>query len=420
MAVKQDYIDACVAAGVGPVEFEGSFFMRSHDDLPSVAQDVYDGKIAEPPSEYWDLLLGQLEAVYCECGAALGSRCEWAGHARDTVLIEWIPPNQRRLANVEVCGMGEYPSNGASRLRVEKTCAALIEEQDPQCTQRMNYVSGAWGEYVSARDPRMWSTVVDPAEPECGIPGETCEWVRADGYYSSYDDRHYAEACTRCAALRHTCREDDTGDCVAHRWVMRYSAPMTGSFRELARDASWVPHQDVLEALDGTYAQRKIARAAVLAWLEARAARDTRPVQAGDAARWYYEYGWHLSCGGGDVQHSDVLSFDEAADPNYTRAALAELVLAHDPDLTLTPDEATALACRAAEIAKAASEIADMLGLAREAWKAGDVRQCLASLAAARRAEAEHGDSPDADRLGCVLLTQRVYDLLVVRGGGEL
>lgn len=71
-----------------------------------------------------------MKSVHCECGTALGVRCEWAGPKAETVLVEWMP-EQHRDSHTKARNAGTYPHNGAYRLRVERTiCASILTEDE--------------------------------------------------------------------------------------------------------------------------------------------------------------------------------------------------------------------------------------------------------------------------------------------------
>jgi hypothetical protein len=47
------------------------------------------------------------------------------------VIVEWMPECLRD-SHIFGGSRGRYPHNGAHRLRVEKSCADLLIEQDPE------------------------------------------------------------------------------------------------------------------------------------------------------------------------------------------------------------------------------------------------------------------------------------------------
>lgn len=67
--------------------------------------------------------------VRCECGEWSGARCQWEGPRAETVVVEWMP-EQHRGSHVQSGNRGRYPLNGASRIRVERSCAERIIECD--------------------------------------------------------------------------------------------------------------------------------------------------------------------------------------------------------------------------------------------------------------------------------------------------
>lgn len=72
--------------------------------------------------------------VHCECGRITGTRCEWSGPRGETVLLEWMP-EQHRASHTAAGNHGSYPANGAERLRVERSCADSINNNDPDWTR---------------------------------------------------------------------------------------------------------------------------------------------------------------------------------------------------------------------------------------------------------------------------------------------
>lgn len=65
---------------------------------------------------------GDPDHVHCECGEFDGGSCEWWGPPRETVVVEYMPPEHR--ASHEAAGnAGVYPHNGAVRIRCERSCA---------------------------------------------------------------------------------------------------------------------------------------------------------------------------------------------------------------------------------------------------------------------------------------------------------
>lgn len=67
--------------------------------------------------------------VHCECGEASGVACEWTGPSAETVVVEWMPLHLR-ASHDAAGGSGVYPYNGSVRLRVERTCAERMAEDD--------------------------------------------------------------------------------------------------------------------------------------------------------------------------------------------------------------------------------------------------------------------------------------------------
>lgn len=69
------------------------------------------------------------DKVRCECGEWSGEACLWSGPASDTVLVEYMPA-QHRASHDAAGNCGAWPYNGASRIRVERSCADLMVEHD--------------------------------------------------------------------------------------------------------------------------------------------------------------------------------------------------------------------------------------------------------------------------------------------------
>ena len=72
-----------------------------------------------------------LADVPCQCGQWSGEPCQWSGSKNETVVVEFMPEHLR--ASHEAAGnSGSYPGNGAVRVRVEASCAALMAKTDGQ------------------------------------------------------------------------------------------------------------------------------------------------------------------------------------------------------------------------------------------------------------------------------------------------
>lgn len=68
------------------------------------------------------------QAPACESGTATGEPCAWDGDADDLVTVEWMPEHLR--ASHEAAGnWGEYPYNGAERLRCCPACAEMLQAE---------------------------------------------------------------------------------------------------------------------------------------------------------------------------------------------------------------------------------------------------------------------------------------------------
>ena len=70
-------------------------------------------------------------SVKCQCGQWSGEPCQWSGPKSKTMVVEFMPEHLR--ASHEAAGnSGNYPHNGAVRVRVEESCAALMAKTDGQ------------------------------------------------------------------------------------------------------------------------------------------------------------------------------------------------------------------------------------------------------------------------------------------------
>lgn len=67
----------------------------------------------------------------CQCGRWTGDPCEWDGPREQMVVVEWMPI-YLRASHVAAGGRGEWPHNGAERIRVSHACAATMVEYDPE------------------------------------------------------------------------------------------------------------------------------------------------------------------------------------------------------------------------------------------------------------------------------------------------
>jgi len=75
------------------------------------------------------------ETVRCGCGEWTGERCEWVGAPSDTVVVEYMPA-YLRASHEAAKNHGSYPANGAVRVRVERSCADMLleDEGDHSCS----------------------------------------------------------------------------------------------------------------------------------------------------------------------------------------------------------------------------------------------------------------------------------------------
>lgn len=69
--------------------------------------------------------------IECGCGEWTGEKCAWSGPKSETVVVEYMP-EFIRASHKAAGNSGSYPHNGAVRVRVEKSCADLITESEPE------------------------------------------------------------------------------------------------------------------------------------------------------------------------------------------------------------------------------------------------------------------------------------------------
>jgi hypothetical protein len=69
--------------------------------------------------------------VQCECGLGTGDPCGWEGERSETVLVEYMPVWLRE-SHRDAGNVGEYPYNGAVRLRCEQSCAERLREDSDE------------------------------------------------------------------------------------------------------------------------------------------------------------------------------------------------------------------------------------------------------------------------------------------------
>lgn len=66
----------------------------------------------------------------CECGAWSGEACYWSGPIDETVVVEYMPEHLR-ASHLAAGDRGQWPQNGAVRIRVERSCAETMIGLDP-------------------------------------------------------------------------------------------------------------------------------------------------------------------------------------------------------------------------------------------------------------------------------------------------
>lgn len=105
----------------------------------------------------------QAEAPACESGTATGEPCAWDGDADDLVTVEWMPEHLR--SSHEAAGnWGEYPHNGAERLRCCPGCAEMLQaEQDEQDERHEVMIRNARhaevGDTIGGSDGNAWKII---------------------------------------------------------------------------------------------------------------------------------------------------------------------------------------------------------------------------------------------------------------------
>ena len=78
--------------------------------------------------------------IKCNCGEWSGEACSWSGTKADTVLVDFMPESFR-ASHVAAGNCGNFPANGASRIRVAMSCADFMFAHD-----------GEWCVKVARRD----------------------------------------------------------------------------------------------------------------------------------------------------------------------------------------------------------------------------------------------------------------------------
>jgi hypothetical protein len=76
-------------------------------------------------------------SVHCECGEAMGERCNWTGQSDETVVIDWMPEHLRE-SHRAAGNSGSYPHNGALRLQVHRDCAQNLLRHDGEWTTMLS------------------------------------------------------------------------------------------------------------------------------------------------------------------------------------------------------------------------------------------------------------------------------------------
>jgi len=64
----------------------------------------------------------------CESGTATGEPCAWTGDADDLETVDWMPEHLRS-SHEAAKNWGEYPYNGAERLRCCPACAKMLQAE---------------------------------------------------------------------------------------------------------------------------------------------------------------------------------------------------------------------------------------------------------------------------------------------------
>ena len=62
---------------------------------------------------------------HCQCGKITGVACTWYGPTIEMVVLEWMP-HHLRASHAAAKNSGVYPTNGAERIAVERSCAEAL------------------------------------------------------------------------------------------------------------------------------------------------------------------------------------------------------------------------------------------------------------------------------------------------------
>ncbi len=118
----------------------GEAMMRGDEDEDaySVWCTGYGEEVGDTDHDRLDQIADEttLEVVYrCQCGEALGQRCEWTGDRKELIHVRWVPDSDRGSAQASgTYDMGAY----AQSLYVTAGCAEVLryEYADGEPTDR--------------------------------------------------------------------------------------------------------------------------------------------------------------------------------------------------------------------------------------------------------------------------------------------
>lgn len=151
--------------------------------------ECLDGAEPEHQGDWTDYVIAVCRAAEqagppCESGTATGEPCTWTGKACDLVIVEWMPEHLR--ASHEAAGnWGEYPYNGAQRLRCCPACAEMLqadEGEEPITVEIRHARYAEVGDTIGGNDGNAWRIVA--------LAGDRAQVVLGEWSDVADDDAH--------------------------------------------------------------------------------------------------------------------------------------------------------------------------------------------------------------------------------------